>query len=79
VTGSGINVERIPQLFLLARRMGDPDPVAFAWRQLDRVGHKVARDGKALETEAENLAELRELHLRFERRQLPLLQSIGVA
>jgi hypothetical protein len=79
VTGSGVGVERIPQLFLAARREGHQDPPAFAWEKLSRAGHRVTRDGKPLETPEENIAELRELFQRFSNRQLLILQSAGIA
>ncbi len=78
VTGSGLNVERIPQLFLLALREGHEDPPAFVRLVLEEAGHKVARDGKPLDGPAEELAELRELFKRFENRQLPLLRTLGI-
>jgi hypothetical protein len=79
VTGSGVEIARIPQLFLLAAQEGHDDPPAFAWEQLSLAGHKVARDGKPLDTPEENLAELRELFDQFNRRRLPLLRSLGIA
>ncbi len=79
VTGAGVEISRISQLFLLAGQEGHDDPPAFAWEQLSRIGHKVARDGKPLDTADENLAELRELFDQFNRRRLPLLRSLGIA
>lgn len=79
VTGGGVAVDRFGQLFLLARTQKEADPVLFAWKILDSQGQRLLKGGKALETPEDNLAELRELHVRFTEKQLPVLQQLGIA
>jgi hypothetical protein len=81
VTGSGVPVDHVQQLFLRARREGEASPaglVAYAWAALARQGKRVAKEKQALETEEENLAELAVLATAFEAR-LPVLHTLGLA
>lgn len=82
LTGGGLAVNRFDQLFLLAARHGcrKPDQFAkFAWDQLSRARHKLVVDGKALEKDGENLAELVKRAGDFERNKLPILKLHGIA
>ncbi|MGE5268216.1 MAG: class I SAM-dependent methyltransferase [Thiohalocapsa sp.] len=77
-TGGGVGVARFFQLFLLAREAGrkEPDEMAqFAWDILAAQGQRVAKDGKALETDAENLAELARQAREFADKRLPLFRA----
>jgi hypothetical protein len=79
VTGGGIGVDRIQQLFLLALSSGDDkDPAQFVWRILETQSQRLVKDGKALSGAKENLAELNERYAVFLER-LPSLRSLGVA
>ncbi|MCW5721259.1 MAG: class I SAM-dependent methyltransferase [Devosia sp.] len=78
VTGGGIAVDRFQQLFLLAQAQGDKDPAGFVWRVLDAQGQRIVKDGKALESVDDNLAELKDRYAAFEKR-LPTLKSLGIA
>jgi SAM-dependent methyltransferase len=82
VTGAGIGVGRMQQLFLLARSRDCDQPVEwarFAWELLEGQGHKVLKDGKALETPEENLAEMVVHAETFAKDQIPILKAVGVA
>jgi SAM-dependent methyltransferase len=78
LTGGGIFLTRFAQLFLLAMKRQEPDEAAFVWRVLAERNEAMLRDGQLLQTEAENLARVRELHADFKSR-LPLLQRLGIA
>src|SRR5690606_23631273 len=78
VTGGGVAVDRFQQLFLLAQSQGDKDPARFVWRVLDAQGQRIVKDGKALESVDDNLAELGQRHAAFEKR-LPTLRALGIA
>lgn len=79
VTGGGLMVDRFSQLFLLGREQKQPDPAQFVWNLLDSQGQRLLKDGKALETAEENLAELRLRYDLFATKQLPVLEQLGIA
>ena len=77
-TGGGTQLNRFQQLFTAALIDGkrELDEWALeAWRVISKQGQKVVRDNIALETEEENLAELRSVAGKFAETQLPLLQK----
>lgn len=81
VTGGGVTVGRFPQLFLLALAQGRKQPAdwaSFAWNVLAGQGQRILKDGKALETPAENIAELTAQAQAFADKQLPGLKAMGV-
>ncbi len=81
VTGGGIFVGRIAQLFLLALGEGintQAGWVDFAWKLLSAQGQKIVKDGKTMETAEENLAEMRVMAQAFEQKQLPVLRALQV-
>ncbi|MBI1207187.1 MAG: methyltransferase domain-containing protein [Azospirillum sp.] len=79
VTGSGLTVERIHQLFLLAAKQGRSDPALFAWEILGGQNQRLVKDGKTLMSAEENLAELAVRQARFAERTLPILVQLGIA
>ena len=82
VTGTGVNLNRFQQLFLLARREGCEGPEAwarFTWRFVAEQGQAVVKDGRALATPDENLAELSAQAQVFATERLPILLALGVA
>lgn len=81
VTGGGISVGRFEQLFLLAMGQGKNRPedwAQFVWGILQAQGQKLVKQGKTLETDQENLAELTGQAERFEKKQVPVLKALGV-
>jgi hypothetical protein len=82
VIGGGVVVDRLQQLFLLARKAGHSTAKAwasYAWEALASQGHKVMKDSKPLERPEDNLAELKEQAKVFEADHLPILRALGVA
>lgn len=79
VSGGGVMVDRVVQLFLLARQTGQADPVAFAWDVFRAVDQRLVKDGRTLETAEDNLAELRARLATFTDKQLPVMQALGIA
>lgn len=82
VTGGGIMVGRFQQLFLLAMSQGKKQPaewVQFVWQILSMQGQKLIKDGKALETAEENIAELTAQATTFAEKQLPVLRVLQIA
>lgn len=81
VTGGGIIVGRIQQLFLLGLSKGlkqSNDLAQFAWQVLSVQGQKIIKEGKRLETGEENIQELTELTKTFIEKQLPILKALLV-
>ncbi|MBK5969032.1 MULTISPECIES: class I SAM-dependent methyltransferase [Thiorhodovibrio] len=82
VTGGGIHVDRFHQLFLLARQQGRQMPAdwaAFVWEQLKAQGQRVLKEGKALESEADNLAHLTGEAESFAAKRLAVMEALQVA
>ncbi|KJS40060.1 MAG: methyltransferase [Rhodospirillaceae bacterium BRH_c57] len=82
VTGGGIMVARVPQLFLLALGQGKKQPtewVQVVWQTLAGQGQGIIKGGKALETPEENLAELTAQATAFAEKQLPILKALHIA
>lgn len=78
VAGGGVVADQITQLFMRGVLAGDADPVAATWANLARNGQRLVKDGKALATEAENLAELRQRFDNFQSRTVPLFRRLGI-
>ena len=80
MTGGGIAVSRFQQLFLMALGQGKEQPAdwaQFVWQLLDSQDHKVVKDGKRLETEEENLAELTTQAEVFAEEKLHILKALA--
>lgn len=81
VTGGGVTVNRFQQLYLLALSQGKKQPqewAQFTWQILEAQGQKIVKEGKALETAGENLAELTALAETFATKQLPILKALQI-
>jgi SAM-dependent methyltransferase len=81
VTGGGIQVSRILQMFLLAQTKGKrgTDAMAeFAWSILGPQGHRLVREGATLQSAEENLAELKRQAIEFEETRLPAFKALGI-
>lgn len=83
VTGGGISVPRFSQLFLLARwQEGYTEPeqwAHFVWSILVLQNQCVMRNGIAIESENDNIAELLVQAQDFATKQLPILSALGIA
>ncbi len=82
VTGGGVAVSRFQQLFLMARKSGCSQPeewAEFAWRVLSGQGQRILKDGRVLEKDDENLAELQSFANEFALKRLKVLEVLRVA
>jgi len=82
VTSSGIGLVRFEMLFLLALGQGKKQPqewAQFAWQILRVQGQKLVKEGRTLETAAENLAELQARAQSFATKYLPILRALQIA
>jgi hypothetical protein len=80
-TGSGVVVGQFQRLFLLAQSHGCGQPAEwarFVWQLLADQGQTVLKDGKALETPEENLAEPTMQAHSFVEHRLPILRAVGI-
>lgn len=81
VTGGGIAINRLEQLFLLAISQGKKQPSEWAqstWHILQMQAHKLVLEGKTLETPEENLAELTRQAIEFAGQRLPVLKALQI-
>jgi SAM-dependent methyltransferase len=81
VTGGGFSVGRFQQLFALAYSEGlrdAPEWAKFVWDILKTQGQRLVREGKAIESEADNLAELSAQASVFKVKLLPILKALEV-
>ena len=82
VTGGGIGLGRVEQLFLLALSQGKKLPtewVQFTWQLLASQGQKIVKEGKPLESLEENLAEITTQANLFAEKELPILKALQIA
>jgi hypothetical protein len=82
VTGGGVMVPRFHQLFLLGHEQGRKLPgdlAQFVWDILLPQGQRLIKEGNALTSPDDNLAELTTVASDFLEKRLPLLQVLGVA
>ncbi|OIQ45198.1 MAG: methyltransferase type 11 [Roseobacter sp. MedPE-SW] len=81
ITGGGVEVDRIEQLFLLAYSEGKTEPTQWAdlvWRILSAQGQRLQHEGQVLQRPEENLALLQARAVAFAARRLGLCKSLGV-
>jgi len=76
--GGAVGVNRVQQLFLLSKVLKHADPVAFAWQVFKDNNERLAKEGKPLETEEDNLAELRRTFESFSQKAVPMLKALQV-
>jgi hypothetical protein len=82
VTGSGVSVNRLQQMFLGERNRGrktERDWAEGTWRTLDTQGQRVIKDGKLLDGAEANLADLQRQATEFAQKRLPVLTALQVA
>lgn len=81
VTGGGVVVPHIAQLFILAIREGRASAEAltdYVWEFLDSVGERLYKDGKRVESKEENLKEFKITADRFLQWGRPVLEALEV-
>ncbi|MEE2953062.1 MAG: class I SAM-dependent methyltransferase [Pseudomonadota bacterium] len=81
VTGGGVSLDRFQQLFLGALWEGKKTPTEWAdatWQTVAAQGQRLVKEGKTLESAAENRAELTAQAEGFAEKRLPVLRSLGV-
>jgi SAM-dependent methyltransferase len=82
ITGGGVHVNRLQQLFLLSMQQGKKKPTEWAkdtWLILSSQGQHLIKEGKKLETAEENIVELSEQAQTFADKQLPILKALQIA
>ncbi|MDX3929860.1 MAG: class I SAM-dependent methyltransferase [Shinella sp.] len=82
VTGGGIAISHLVQLFILASKEGKTSVDALAnyvWEFLDSIGERLVRDGKRIESKDENLKEFRISANKFVKFGQPLLEALQVS
>lgn len=81
VTGGGVRVSLIDQMFLLSHMGGNAAPEAMAeaaWSILSAQNKLVIKDGETLTGEKDNLDELTHLATGFNDQKLPIFQALKV-
>ena len=81
VTGCGVGVGRFHQLFALAIQQGKKKPedwAVFVDQILTSQGQKIVKEGKPLETTAQQVAELTSQATEFANKQLPILKALQI-
>jgi SAM-dependent methyltransferase len=82
LTGGAVSVGRFAQLFLLARQKGMLKPAEwakFACDVLDAQGARLVKDGVAMASAEDHLAEMTTRATSFAQSQLPVLKNLGIA
>ncbi|MGY2202169.1 class I SAM-dependent methyltransferase [Pseudomonas gingeri] len=81
VTGGGVPVSRFGQLFLISMKQGKKLPIEWAqlaWGIISEQGEGIVKDGKALSTAEENMAELLEQAEAFAEKSLVILKALKI-
>ena len=81
LTGGGVEVGRLSQLFLHAIAMVGEDSrlwAPYVWHILEPQGHRFRRDGHVLDGREDNLEQLTVLAATFKTHALPVLQRLGM-
>lgn len=81
VSGEGVNINRIQQLFVACINQGKQQPSEWAdyvWQILKTQNQSLIKDGKTLQSDEENLAELTIQATEFQNKWLPILQALQI-
>lgn len=81
VLGGGLRVGMLAQQFMDARAKGHSQPqdiIKSVWHNMSARGLKLKKDGKALQTDHDNLAHLVEHYKTYEAEELPMLKTLRV-
>ena len=77
MTSSAIIVPDYIQMYIVAQDHG-VEPISFAWQTLKALSKRMARDGKTLPDEADNIAELQTRFEEFKSDIGPRLTKLGI-
>jgi hypothetical protein len=81
VTGSGIHVNRFERLFIKYIKLGIIDPDEWsqkAWALLSSHNQKLLKEGKILESDEDNLAEILRQANEFSAKRMPIIKALQV-
>jgi len=78
VVQSALKVDWLERLLLLCEIREDVEPLSFVWGRMEANNHMLTRNGVALQTKEENMAELVLVIETFRTYKLPLLRQLGV-
>ena len=78
VMGNAVSADQMERFFLAALRNNRKDVDAYAWEIISKRGETLAKDGKALKTPEENMAELKRLAESFRKGRLPIYTQLGI-
>lgn len=81
VTGGGVVVNRMQQLFLQAMDQGATQPLLWAmhaWKVLDQQGQRLVKDGVTMQDPESNQKELLQQAQEFADQRLPILRALQV-
>jgi len=81
LTGGGVEVGRMSQLFLNAIATVGEDSrlwAPYVWQILEPQGHRFRRDGYLLDSREDNLQHLAVLAEAFKAQALPVLERLGM-
>lgn len=76
--GAGVGANRFEQLFVRALLQQQTDPANWVWSLLKAQGQKIVLDGKAIESDEDNLGELRKRFAAFETKRAPIFRRLGI-
>ncbi|MCC1482858.1 class I SAM-dependent methyltransferase [Roseibaca sp. Y0-43] len=82
VTGGGVFVSRIEQIFLLAKHQDHEEPrdwAKFALKLLSEQGVTMRSGDRLLQNDGERIAHLTEMANAFLKQRIPLLRALGIA
>ena len=81
VTGGGVSVDRVDQMFLACVQAGEESPNQLArqiWSILEAQGQKLLKAGETIEKPEDNIEHLEERAESFLRERLPYLRALGL-
>jgi hypothetical protein len=81
VTGGGISVSPVQQLFLLAARQGQESPAAqaaFVRDMFSSQGRRVLKEGRVVQANEEFMSDLNHQAIQFGAKRLPILKALGI-
>jgi hypothetical protein len=78
VTGGAVSVNRMQQLFLLAKERKTADPAAFVWQIFKDNNERIVKEGQVIENDEESLKEIKANYASFATKAMPLLKAMGI-